>query len=86
MEKFILELYLAPLLIIFIIICISTLYILSLRKIIITLKNELEKKSARTESYEVKDLLRDLLAGSTLIQVKRVDPAEVFLRSPRGDQ
>ncbi len=37
-------------------------------------------KRAPTESLEVRDLLHDLTAGEAFIQVKRVDPASVFLR------
>jgi peptidoglycan hydrolase CwlO-like protein len=46
---------------------------------------ELKKKIAenKTESYEVKDLLRDLAGGRGLVKLTRVDPADFFLRSPR---
>lgn len=50
-------------------------------------KREIEEKlaqlKARPETYEVKELLNDLLSGSALIQVTRVAPTDYFLRSPR---
>lgn len=47
------------------------------------IKEMLEKKPPKEESYEVKELLQDLLGGKALIAVHRVDPASVFLRSTR---
>lgn len=46
------------------------------------------RKSAKTrpESYEVKDLLRDLMAGRGLIEIKRIAPESFFIRSPRESQ
>lgn len=43
----------------------------------------LQQKRKRPESYEVKELLSDLLAGGALIEVRRIAAADVFLRSPR---
>lgn len=41
-------------------------------------------KNKPLESYEVRDLLHDLTAGDALVQIKRIAPSDVFLRSPRG--
>lgn len=38
---------------------------------------------AREQTYDCKELLSDLLAGSALVQVRRIAPADVLLRSPR---
>lgn len=38
------------------------------------------------ESYEVRDLLRDLATGRALVKITRVEPMDVFLRSPRDMQ
>lgn len=38
----------------------------------------------KQESYEVKELMSDLLSGSALIKIERIAPADVILRSPRG--
>jgi hypothetical protein len=37
----------------------------------------------RPESYELREFIRDMSAGRGLIEVRRVDPANVMLRSPR---
>lgn len=42
-----------------------------------------KKKTRKTESYEVKQLLHDLTAGAGLVRVERVDPADVFIRNTR---
>lgn len=48
-------------------------------------EEELEKikEDKKDSSYEVKDLLQDLLTGSALIQIKRISPESVFLRSTK---
>lgn len=43
-------------------------------------------RKARQESYEVINLLHDLTAGKGLIEIKRIAPVDVFMRSPRGNQ
>lgn len=35
------------------------------------------------QTYDVRELLHDLTLGGALVQIKRVDPNDVFLRSPR---
>ena len=45
-----------------------------------------KKKPTKQESYEAQELLRDLLTGSALIEVRRIAPTDVFLRSPRDAQ
>lgn len=42
-----------------------------------------QPKSKLKQSYEAKELLHDLSRGDALIRVSRVDPSDVFLRSPR---
>lgn len=42
-----------------------------------------KEKKAPQESYEVTQLLQDLTQGAALIKIERLDPASVFLRSPR---
>jgi hypothetical protein len=42
------------------------------------------KKKPKQETYDVRELLHDLTGGDALVHVKRVAPAEVFIRSPRG--
>lgn len=44
------------------------------------LYQKLKKKPPKEESYEVMDLLQDLLAGEAMVQVKRIDPASVLMR------
>ena len=46
----------------------------------ITLK-KLKKK--RVESYEVKNLLHDLLAGEGYIKVTRIAPTDFYLKRPQ---
>lgn len=43
-----------------------------------------KKLPPRPETYEVQELMTDLLRGQALVRVERVAPADVFLRSPRG--
>jgi Na+-transporting NADH:ubiquinone oxidoreductase subunit NqrC len=43
----------------------------------------LRQKPQRQETYDVKELLADLLSGDGLVQVRRISPTDVFLRSPR---
>ena len=42
-----------------------------------------KSRKARPDTYEVKDLLQDLLAGSGYIKVTRISPTDFYLRSPR---
>ena len=42
------------------------------------------KQAERKEDYKVSELLHDLLAGRALVEVKRIAPADVFLRSPKS--
>lgn len=49
-----------------------------------TLQEEIEKiksEKPKQESYEVKDLLSDLMTGEALVKVSRVSPDNVFIRS-----
>lgn len=41
-------------------------------------------KKHRPDSVELSEFLFDLRAGGALLHVKRVDPADVVIRSPRG--
>lgn len=41
------------------------------------------KNTPRKDTYEVMDLLQDLMAGQAVVQIKRIAPSDVFLRSPR---
>lgn len=43
---------------------------------------ELSKKP--TPTYDVQDLLSDLMRGNALVKVSRVAPEDVFLRSAKG--
>lgn len=48
------------------------------------LQKEIEKiklEKPKQESYEVKDLLSDLMTGEALVKVSRVSPDNVFIRS-----
>lgn len=63
----------------FIIIIISSLSIALNAYLLFRLKNKIKK----TESYEVKHLLADLAQGGALVEIRRLDPHSVFLRSPR---
>jgi hypothetical protein len=40
-------------------------------------------KSAARDSYELQQFLHDLTGGTGLVQVSRIAPANVLLRSPR---
>lgn len=42
--------------------------------------------SKKHETYDVKELMQDLLAGEALVRVTRISPNDVFLRSPKGTQ
>lgn len=46
-----------------------------------------EKKinKKRPESYELTEFMRDLLNRDGLLKVSRVNPENLFLRSPRGE-
>jgi len=39
------------------------------------------KSLPKKETYEVSELMADLLDGRALVELKRIDPASVFLRS-----
>ncbi len=41
------------------------------------------KKKPKQETYEVGELLSDLLAGQAMVRVERIAPADVLIRSPR---
>jgi len=41
------------------------------------------RKTPRSESYEVRELIHDLTAGAAMVEIRRIAPADVFLRSPR---
>ena len=48
---------------------------------------EFEQKSKkRSETIELKEFLYDLLGGDGIVQVTRVAPADVLLRSRRGQE
>ena len=53
------------------------------RKEVSNLKNRPPPKPEKVDSYEVQELLHDLTAGKALIEIKRIAPSSVFLRSPR---
>lgn len=36
------------------------------------------------ETYDVQELLADLLAGQALIKIERIAPSNILLRSPRS--
>ena len=38
------------------------------------------KSTDKKESYEVKELIHDLILGKALVEIKRIDPASVFMR------
>lgn len=61
----------------------SFLFIIVLALFTIQLKKQLKLSKQRQESYEVKDLLQDILSGKGLVEVRRISPIDVFLRSPR---
>lgn len=42
------------------------------------------KKPNKQETYDVKELLNDLLSGRALVEVRRISPADIFLRSPKS--
>lgn len=42
------------------------------------------KRTPPKESYEARDLLKDLLGSSAVIEIKLMDKSTFFLRSPRG--
>lgn len=42
-----------------------------------------QTKKERPKSYEVKELMADLAAGGALVEIRRIDPSSIFLRSPR---
>jgi hypothetical protein len=42
------------------------------------------KRIPSKESYEARDLLRDLLSSSAVVEIKLMDKSTFFLRSPRG--
>jgi len=41
------------------------------------------KPPVRQESYDARALLHDLTSGVAIIEVRRIAPTDVFLRSPR---
>jgi hypothetical protein len=43
----------------------------------------LKKENPKESSYEVKELLQDLLSGSALVKVSRISSEDVFFRSMR---
>lgn len=43
-------------------------------------------KSPGEKTYDVHNLLQDLLNGAGLVKIERIDPADVLLRSPRFRQ
>lgn len=47
-------------------------------------KHLISQKPKKQESYEARELLSDLLSGVALVEVRRIAPAQVILRSPRG--
>ena len=42
-----------------------------------------KNKKERPRSYEVADLMHDLLDGKALVEVRRISPVDVFIKSPR---
>lgn len=44
----------------------------------------LDKHASRPDSVELSEFLFDIRAGSSLLQVKRLDSSGVMIRSPRG--
>lgn len=46
---------------------------------------KLKKSPPKQETYDATALLHDLTAGRALVRIERIAPADVFLRSPRGN-
>jgi len=42
-----------------------------------------KSRQKRPESYELKEFLRDMMAGRGLLEVRRIDPDHLMIRSPR---
>ena len=40
-------------------------------------------KQSRPVSIEARDILKDLVRGGTLLSIRRIDPDEVYVRSPK---
>jgi hypothetical protein len=62
---------------------VSGLCILSV-SINLALLFRLRKRLPSKETYEARDLLKDLLNSSAVVEVKVMDMGNFFLRSPRG--
>lgn len=43
----------------------------------------LKRKPKKTETYDAKALMIDLMRGGALVEIKRLDPDSIYLRSPR---
>jgi hypothetical protein len=41
------------------------------------------QKLKKTETYDAKALMVDLMRGGALVEIRRLDPESIFLRSPR---
>jgi hypothetical protein len=67
----------------FLIVSISCVASLSLSLNIILIIRA-RRKPERPSSYEVADLLRDLLSGSALVKVSRISSDDCFFRSFKG--
>lgn len=44
---------------------------------------QLKRKPKKSETYDAKALMMDLMRGGALVEIKRLDPDSIFLRSPR---
>jgi hypothetical protein len=40
-------------------------------------------KTQKTSTYDARQLLHDLTAGSAHVEIRRIDPNQYFMRSPR---
>jgi hypothetical protein len=54
-----------------------------LLNVVLALKLKGLKTKSKTSSYEVKELLADLLSGPGLVSVARIAPEDVFFKSMR---
>lgn len=60
------------------------LFISNISTIFLLIKEKQNNKK-RPESYELTEFMRDLLNRDGLLKVSRVNPENLFLRSPRGE-
>ena len=63
-----------------------TLLITNIITVLALYKNKKVKSKERSESIETREFVADLLNGEAILKITRVNPTDVFLRSPRANR